>query len=876
VKATAFARGIAGFAAIGACLLVAAPAPVHGANLPSNFQDSVVFGGMEEPTAFRFSPDGRVFVAEKSGEILVFDGLEDDDPSQFADLRAQVYDNGDRGLLGLALDPNFPVKPYVYALYTFDHVIGEDAPGVYPRWGQPPDYAGDTCPKPGSADVDACPVSGRLLRLTAGDSHAVAEKVLLEDWCQQTSSHSIGDLEFGPEGALFASGGDGASFLSSDYGQFGWPQKNQCDDPPDGMGVALEPPEAEGGALRSQDVRTLSDPTGLDGTVVRIDPETGAGLPDNPFASSPDANARRIVAFGFRNPFRFAIDPEAEEVYANNVGNGTNEEIDRFSVTPSLAYNSGWPCYEGSLPNPGFQDLDLSLCESLYGAPGSTSPPFFTYRHGQPVAPGDPCPSNFGSAVSGSAFYEGSAFPAAYDGALFFADSVRGCIYVMFAGADGRPSASTTKPFLTDGGLYPGVDIQIGPEGNLYYLSLYDDEFGPGAVHRISYFSGNQPPLARLTGSPQLWGASPLSVTFDATDSTDADGEELEYEWDPEGDGTYETPTTDGTEERVFAGTKNRRVAVRVVDEQGAIDVERVTVYPGDTPPEPEIVDPTESSPDSTWGVGQAIEFEGGAEDAEDGSLAAGRLDWSSRLYHCPGGPSSCHAHPLLAFPSVDSGTLVAPDHDYPSYIELSLTATDLRGLSATRSIKLDPRTVKLEIGSEPPGVTLTAGLRTQSAPFSFLAIEGSSITLSGPQTTQLSGTIYAWRGWSDGGARVHTVVADSSAEYTASYAPFVTPTGGKPASPAGKATGLQTVLGKHPRKRTSRRTARFSFHANGLGVHFRCRIDAGTFRPCESPRVYRRLRPGRHTFRVVAVDPSGKAASAPTVFSWRVLGEKR
>ena len=114
-----------------------------------------------------------------------------------------------------------------------------------------------------------------------------SEQVLIEDWCQQYPSHSIGSLAFGADGALYVSGGDGASFNFVDYGQDGAPV-NPCGDPPGGPGTVLTPPTAEGGALRSQDLRTTGDPTSLDGAILRVDPATGAGLPDNPLASSAD------------------------------------------------------------------------------------------------------------------------------------------------------------------------------------------------------------------------------------------------------------------------------------------------------------------------------------------------------------------------------------------------------------------------------------------------------------------------------------------------------------------------------------------------------------------------------------------------------------
>jgi glucose/arabinose dehydrogenase/PKD repeat protein len=847
------------------------PGTAPAANLPAGFQDTslpfegISHAGLDEPTALRFAPDGKVFVAQRTGQILVYDSLGDPTPTVFADLRVPVYDNGDRGILGLALDPHFSERPYVYVLYTYNHVLGE--PGAAPKWSGP-QPEGDPCPKPADADVDACPVSGRLVRLTANGDHAVesagapAEKVLVEDWCQQFSSHSIGDLQFGPEGALFASGGDGASFTSPDYGQFGWPQKNQCGDPPVPKGGEQKPPTAFGGSLRSQNIESL------DGSVIRIDPETGAGMPDNPMATSLNANARRIIAYGFRNPFRFAIDPATDEVYVDNVGWDTYEEIDRFSTVPSPAYNSGWPCYEGPGINPAFQSLELDACEALYEQPGSTAPPFFYYQHGVPVTPEDPCPDGFGSAITGNAIYAGSAFPASYHGALFFADSVRGCVYVMFSGEDGRPDPTTVMPFLTEGG-YPGVDLEEGPEGGLYYTVLFEGaEYAPhsGSIHRISYSSGNQPPVAHLTADKEF-GPTPLEVHFDASGSTDADGEALSYEWDLEGTGSFGAPSkTAKTKTKTFSGTANHTVAVRVTDEHEASSVDRVTIYPGDTPPEPEILAP---SPSLQWHVGEPIQFEGVAHHA-GGDLPSTNLDWNSRLFHCP---SACHAHPLQAFPAVDSGTLVAPDHDYPSHIDLTLTATDARGLSASTTISLQPRTVKLDFDSSPSGLTLTAGQLTRPGPFQVTAIEDAKITVAAPATAQSGGKAYSWTGWSDGGARVHTIEAGASATYTASYS---TPAGPELPSPppggSGESLPPRTLLGAHPSARTRSTSAKFAFSSNERDARFQCKLDKKAFKPCSSPQRYRRLKPGRHEFRVFAVDSSGAADATPAKFSWRVL----
>ena len=91
----------------------------------------------------------------------------------------------------------------------------------------------------------------------------------------------MGTIEFGADGALYVTAGDGASFNFVDFGQDGNPV-NPCGDPPGGPGAILAPPTAEGGALRSQDLRTSGDPAALNGALVRVDPATGAGLPNNP------------------------------------------------------------------------------------------------------------------------------------------------------------------------------------------------------------------------------------------------------------------------------------------------------------------------------------------------------------------------------------------------------------------------------------------------------------------------------------------------------------------------------------------------------------------------------------------------------------------
>src|SRR5262245_17022465 len=389
-RLAALVIGVAAIAALGPS---GAPPPAPSeakAAVPAGFEETVAFSGLTNPTVVRFANDGRVFVAEKSGLIKVFDSLSDTTPTVVADLRTNVYNLWDRGLLGMALAPNFPTDPYIYVLYTYDHMLGDPAPP--PRWGTP-GAVSDACPDPPGTNSDGCVVSARLSRIqVSGNSMVGSEQPLVEDWCQQYPSHSIGTVEFGPDGALYAGGGDGASFVFADYGQDGNPL-NPCGDPPGGVGGVQTPPTAEGGALRAQDARTSGDPQTLDGTIIRVDPTTGAGMPDNPFASSTDQNKRRIIAYGMRNPFRFTFRPGSSELWVGDVGWGSYEEINRI-MTPSdsVVENFGWPCYGGPSRQGQYESANLSICQNLYADPNADTKPYFSYAHGIPVA-GESCPT---------------------------------------------------------------------------------------------------------------------------------------------------------------------------------------------------------------------------------------------------------------------------------------------------------------------------------------------------------------------------------------------------------------------------------------------------------------------------------------------------
>jgi glucose/arabinose dehydrogenase len=733
---------------VAACVALVIAAALSGTSasaqsLPPGFQETTAFAGLNSPTAVRFAPDGRVFVAEKTGVVKTFDGLGDSTPTVFADLRTQVHNYWDRGLLGLELSPNWAAQPSVYVLYTRDAESG----GPAPRWGTP-GADSDSCP---ILNEGGCVVSGRLSRLVASGDGMVTEIPLIDDWCQQYLTHSIGALETDAAGRLYASGGDGAAQDFADYGQTGNP-KNPCGDPPVGVGGTQTPPSAQGGALRSQDLRTNADPTGLSGSVIRIDPQTGAGVGSNPLAASSDPNARRVIAYGFRNPFRFEVASDGE-LWIGDVGWGDWEEINRGGSS-GLA-NFGWPCYEGNGRQPGYDAIDLSICETLYGSPGAVTAPFFAYNHTAKVVPGESCAAG-GSSISGLALYEaGDSFPANYDDALFFADAVRNCIWVMRAGAGGQPDPATVATF--DAGASWPVDLEVGPDGALYYTDV-----ALGRIQRIQYIGANQAPVAVADADPASGPAS-LSVSFSGAESFDPDGDPLAYAWDLDGDGEYDDSATESLT-HVYSEPGTYSAGLRVSDDKDATGTATVAIDVGNTRPTATILSPSSAL---RWRVGQQVSFAGTATDAEDGPLPASALDWELIMHHCP---SNCHEHSIQDYPNTEGGSFAAPNHEYPAHLELRLTATDSGGLQNSASVRLDPRTVNITLASNPSGFPLTLNGATKAVPFTTTLIEGSTNTISAPSPQKKGSWWYQWRSWSDAGARTHNVTAQTNASYTARF----------------------------------------------------------------------------------------------------------
>lgn len=721
-------KGVAALAVL-SLLFTVFPVFKKASALPADFQDTVVFSGLNTPTAVRFAPNGKIFVAEKAGIIKVYDGVTDTTATTFADLRAQVQDAGDRGLLSIAIHPNFPTQPFVYAFFGMDAPIGQTPP-VY----------NDNCPE---IHTD-CLNGSRLVKLTAAGDVSSSQQILIEDWCGMSTHHSSGDMAFGTDGSLYLSHGDGGTAAYVDYGQQG---TNGCADPAN-----------EGGAMHAQDIQTMSDPVNLAGTLIRINPDTGAAMPDNPLIGG-NTGDDRIVAYGLRNPFRLALDNQTGNMWIGNVGWNSWEEIERVpNVSDAIVENFGWPCYEGTPRQPGYDAANLPVCEALYTANTSKSP-YYEYIN----------PAGGAASISGTAVYRGNNFPSSYSGALFFADYSQMWIKVMMPGGNGLPNPANVVDFIPSG-VFP-VDLQVGPNGELFYVDI-----AMGEVHKIQYSPQNAPPVANITADVTN-GPAPLTVNFSAATSTDPNpGDTLTYAWDLDGDGQLDDSTAIAPQYTYTTGG-NFTVTLRVTDQLGAFSTDTQVIATNNSPPQVSVTTPTAGA---TFAAGEVINFSGQATDPDSGPLPASAYNWKLILHHCAvGNPQNCHQHFMQEWNGITNGSFTAPDHEYPAHVELLLTATEpaAPNLQTSASVSLQPRTTTLSFNSVPSGLQLSIYGVNQTTPFTREVIQNGQTTISAVTPQVLGGTNYQFGSWSDGGSQTHFINAGTTPQtFTATFTQVTSP----------------------------------------------------------------------------------------------------
>lgn len=596
----------------------AAQAQARPMTLPAGVAQEALVQGLGAPTAFAISPDGRIYIALKAGRVKV---LRDGQliGGAFYDFQDQVNHFADRGLMGIALHPDFPQTPYVYLAFAWQPPDVEDAEESGARTARVIRISADpknldvalsdtaTVILGGGGTVD---VMGDLNRgdrapfACDADPATAAYEPVRDCLPVDGPSHTVDNLAFGPDGMLYVSVGDGTL----------QPQLN----------------------VRAQNLDSLA------GKILRIDPITGKGLPDNPFYDgNPDSNRSKVFAYGVRNPYRFSFGSDGTLILGD-VGGEQWEEVNRVPAGANL----GWPCYEGSVR------LNMtSPCPAL--GSGSVTFGWYAYPH-----------ENDYSAAIGGVELRNSTLPALYRDGYLFGDHNRAALLLL----RGTGADTTVETFASDA-IAP-VMMQVGPDGALYVLS-----FAQGTLWRLTGTGGaNTPPAAGATHA--LDPANPRTVHFDATPSRDPDGGALTYHWEF-GDGAT---SAEAAPKHDYAKDDTFRVRLTVTDEAGAQATTSFQLETGGGAPQVSITLPEEYQliPDAQ------ITLRAQATRADGSALSPAALVWHGVLHH------NEHTHIDYFSATGSTPTLTWDDHGANSWMELCVEATDA-GRTGTACIDLHP-----------------------------------------------------------------------------------------------------------------------------------------------------------------------------------------
>ena len=516
---------------------------------PARFEKEILVPASRDAIQMEVLPGGGIVFAEFWGAVKRWDAK-----SGAVTVLGQVptFAKGEVGLLGMAVARDFEKSGYVYALF---------------------------CP---AAEQGTMRVS--RFTVTDGRMPADSERMLLA-WPYDTEHvfHMGGAMFMDGKGDLYIGNGDNCH----------WNPGLPMDTRPDRKNW-----DAFRSAANSRDLR---------GKILRIHPkpEGGYSIPEgNLFADGRDGRAE-IYGMGIRNPFRMTVDDTTGTLYFGDVGPNVLPELgvnpvgyEEINAT-TTAGNFGWPLFIG--PNEALPLFDFAAKKEIKRldpqSPENLSPRNTGIKKLPPAKPAliwystvaskefPTLGSGGRSIMAGPAYHFEAAnpsvikLPEALDGRLFIYEWMRNWIQTVKLGTPG-PQIEPFVPAMT---LRRPIDMKLGPDGALYLIE-YGDKWWENAdsrIVRIVYRRGNRAPVAKITASDTA-GMQPLTLTFDASGSTDPDGDALTFSWSVAG---VEQPVHGTKFQHTFTQPGTCEVAVTARDGSGATNKAKETVCVGNARP---------------------------------------------------------------------------------------------------------------------------------------------------------------------------------------------------------------------------------------------------------------------------------------------------
>jgi glucose/arabinose dehydrogenase/PKD repeat protein len=654
----------------------------------SRFQKVVLDDTPGEPMNLAVLPDLRVLHTTRPGELRIYN------PRTGLNTLAamfDVYKHDEEGLQSVAIDPDFEDNHWVYAYYSPPLNTPVDDPstpvtneGDAPFTGTPADFA---------------PFKGviRLSRFKLVRSKldmATEQQIIDVPVDRGICCHVGGNIDFDSQGNLFLSTGDDTNpFFSDGYAPL--------DDSP-GRNPAFDAR------------RTAGNTNDLRGKLLRIRVKSGGGysVPSgNLFRSGTEGTRPEIYAMGLRNPFRFAINRNNDDVYLADYS--PDAQVANPNRGPAgqgrwmlirRPGNYGWPfCATPSMP---YVDWDFAT-----GTPGedfNCSGPINDSRHNtglrklpQVIQPQVwytysasalfPELGTGGIGPMGGPAYDFDAgnrsvfrWPRYYNGVPLFYEWTRDYVkeFRLNRPNGGRLDEIVHVPL--DGMVDNPMDMEFGPDGALYLLNYGDGFFSenPDAdLARIDFVRGNHTPVVKVSATPTA-GRAPLTVAFSSAGTSDADGDNLAYAWDFDANGTVDSTAPNPTYTYTTNGVYN--ATLLVTDRTGRSASAYVRILVGNQQP---VVRLTLTTTGGTFDFGDTVTFNVTVTD--DSPVDCSKVTVAYVLGH------ETHGHPLTSTAGCTGSITTFIDSGHAGAANLSAVFvaayTDPEGLSGSAQVRLLP-----------------------------------------------------------------------------------------------------------------------------------------------------------------------------------------